>query len=106
MDAKTFRLDFNGGGSDPYNIKESHGSFQGSIWMGFSGLKWLLDELSSIRNSHQTPQGLFYFFLDGYHALERSGMKNNRGCFLEILEFHSGCQKGSIQVLEGRDGAD
>ena len=33
-------------------------------------------------------------------------MKNNRGCFLEILEFHSGCQKGTIQVLEGRDGAD
>ena len=31
-------------------------------------------------------------------------MKNNRGCFLEILEFHSGGQRGSIRILEGRRG--
>jgi hypothetical protein len=81
MDAKTFRLGFDGGKSDPYNITESRSKFQGSIWMGLSRFKWLLEELNSIRQLQQTSLGLFHFFRDGYRTLEISGMKNNRVFF-------------------------
>jgi hypothetical protein len=72
--------------------------------MGLSGLKWLLEELHAIRHLQHTPQGLFHFFRDGYRALEVSGLKNNRECFLEISEFHSSRQRGSVRILEGRWG--
>jgi hypothetical protein len=81
LDAKTFFLDFDGGRVDPYNIKECRGRFQGSIWVGLGGLKWLLEVLGKLRNPHHNSQGFFQFFRDGYRALEVSGMKNVRGCF-------------------------
>ena len=73
--------------------------------MGSAGLKWLLEVLATLRTPHINPQGFIQHFRDGYRALEVSGMKNDRGCYIEISEFHSGSQQGGIRVPEGRRGA-
>jgi hypothetical protein len=58
-----------------------------------------------LRTPQINPQGFIQHFRDGYRALEVSGMKNDRGCYIEISEFHSGSQQGGIRVPEGRRGA-
>ena len=98
-------MGFDGRRVDPYNIKERRGTFQGSIWLGHMGLKWLLQLLDKLCTSQLNTQGLLEFFRDGYRTLEVSGMKNDRGTFIEISEFHSGSQQGGIRVPEGWRGA-
>ena len=73
--------------------------------MGIAGLKWLLEVLAKLRTPQINPQGFIQHFRDGYRVLEVSGMKNDRGCYIEISEFHSGSQQGGIRVPEGRRGA-
>ncbi|GMY39035.1 hypothetical protein FCV25MIE_34279 [Fagus crenata] len=102
--AKTFYLEFDDGRVDPYNIKERRGRFQGSIWLGHAGLKWLLELKGKLRNPQFNTQGFLQFFRDGYRTLEVSGMKNDRGTFIEISEFHRGSQQGGIRVSEGCGG--
>jgi hypothetical protein len=72
--------------------------------LGHTGLKWLLDLLGKLRTPQFNTQGFLEFFRDGYHTVEVSGMKNDRGTFIEISEFHSGSQQGGIRVSEGRRG--
>ena len=46
--SKAFQLIFDGGRMDPYNITEWKGCFRGSLWVGFSGLRWLLDVFAKL----------------------------------------------------------
>ena len=78
---------------DPYNIKECRGRFQGSIWLGHAGLKWLLELMSKLLNPHFNTQGLLQFFRDGYRTIEVSGMKNDRGTLLKSRSFTVGLNK-------------
>ena len=57
---------------DPYNITEWKGRFRGSLWVGLSGLRWLLDVFAKLRNPNQTIEGFFEFHRDGYRTLEFS----------------------------------
>ncbi len=43
----------------------------------------------------------FQFLLSNYSILEVSCLKNKGGCFLEIVDYHSGGQRGSIRIPEG-----
>jgi hypothetical protein len=90
---------------DPYNITEQKGRFQGSLWVGLSGLRWLLDVFAKLRNPNQTIEGFFEFHRDGYRMLEFSCHANRGGRFVEVSEYHGGNQRGSIRVPEGRRGA-
>ena len=72
--------------------------------MGHTGLKWLLDLLGKLRTPQFNTQGFLEFSRDGYRTVEVSGMKNDRGTFIEISEFHSGSQQGGIRVPEGQRG--
>ena len=72
--------------------------------MGTAGLKWLLEVLAKLRTPQINPQGFIQHFRDGYRAIKVSGMKNDRGCYIEISEFHSGSQQGGIRVPEGWRG--
>ncbi|GMY04854.1 hypothetical protein FCV25MIE_00092, partial [Fagus crenata] len=69
----------------------------GSIWLGYAGLKWLLELLGKLRNPQFNIQGFIQFFRDGYRTLEVSGI-------IDISEFHSGSQQGGIRVPDGRNG--
>ena len=90
---------------DPYNITEWKGRFRGSLWVGLSGLRWLLDVFTKLRNLNQTIEGFFEFHRDSYRILEFSCYANRGGRFVEVSEYHGGNQRGSKQVLEGRRGA-
>jgi hypothetical protein len=96
---------FDGGRMDPYNIMEQKGHFQGSLWVGLSGLRWLLDVFAKLRNSNQTIEGFFEFHRDGYRMLEFSCHANQGGKFVEVSEYHGGNQRGNIRIPEGRRGA-
>jgi hypothetical protein len=86
-------------------MKERRGHFRGSLWIGYRGLKWLLDELEVIRHSSVILDGFFRFFRDGYRTLELSCLKNRGGRYLELCDYHSGSQQGGIRVPEGKRGA-
>jgi hypothetical protein len=105
IDSKAFTLVFDGGRTDPYNIKERRGRFRGSLWVGLEGLRWLLDVFSKIRSQSQNLEGFFMFHRDGYRIMEFSCLANRGGRFVEITEYHSGTHRGSIRVPEGRRGA-
>ena len=42
IDSKAFYLAFNGGRVDSYSINERRGKFHGSVWVGWSGLEWII----------------------------------------------------------------
>ena len=69
MFAKHFTLDFDGGRSAPYHIKERRGKFVGSLWLGFKGLQWLLTEWATLRSCADL-KGFFRFYHTGYSILE------------------------------------
>ena len=47
-------------------------------------------------------EGVFFQFLrSNYSILEVSCLKNKGGRFLEIVDYHSGGQRGSIRIPEG-----
>jgi hypothetical protein len=105
IDSKTFTLGFDGGRADPYHIMERRGRFRGSLWLGLGGLRWLVNVIFKLRNSTCTLEGFFEFFRDRYRVLELSCLSNRGGRFLDISEYHSGAQRGSIRLPEGRQGA-
>lgn len=99
---KTFSFGFEGGRVDSYHIKEHRGHFCGSLWFGYRGLKWLLDELEVICNSPTTLEGFFRFYRDGYRTLELSCLRNRGGRYLELCDYHSGAQQGGLRIPEGK----
>ncbi len=105
IDSKAFKLAFDGGRVDPYHIMERRGRFRGSLWIGITGLRWMLDNFVTIKNTNQTLEGFFVFHRDGYRVLEFSCLANRGGRFVEITEYHSGTHRGSIRIPEGRKGA-
>uniref|UniRef100_A0A2N9H3D8 Reverse transcriptase domain-containing protein n=1 Tax=Fagus sylvatica TaxID=28930 RepID=A0A2N9H3D8_FAGSY len=105
IDSKMFKLAFDGGRVDPYHIMERRGRFRGSLWVGITGLRWILDIFAKIRTTNQTLEGFFVFHRDGYRVLEFSCLANSGGRFVEITEYHSGTHRGSIRIPEGRKGA-
>jgi hypothetical protein len=105
IDSKAFTLLFDGGRADPYNIKEHRGRFRGSLWVGLSGLRWILDVFVKLRNLNQTIEGYYEFHRDGYQVLGFSVLANRGGRYMEVSEYHSGTHRGSIRIPEGRKGA-
>jgi hypothetical protein len=105
IDSKVFKLAFDGGRVDPYHIMERRGRFRGSLWIGITGLRWMLDVFVKIRTTNQPLEGFFVFHRDGYRVLEFSCLANRGGRFVEITEYHSGTHRGSIRIPEGRKGA-
>jgi hypothetical protein len=105
IDSKVFKLAFDGGRVDPYHIMERRNRFRGSLWIGITGLRWLLDIFVKIRTTNQPLEGFFVFHRDGYRFLEFSCLANRGGRFVEITEYHSGTHRGSIRIPEGRKGA-
>ena len=81
---------------------ERRGRFRGSLWVGFSGLRWMLEMLIKLRQLTQKLDGFFEFFQDGYRIIEFSCLSNRGGRFVEVLEYHSGAHPGSIRIPEGR----
>jgi hypothetical protein len=105
IDSKVFKLAFDGGKVDLYHIMECRGRFKGSLWIGITGLRWMLDILVKIRTTNQTLERFFVFHKDGYRVLEFSCLANRGGRFVEITEYNSGTHRGSIRISEGRKGA-
>uniref|UniRef100_A0A2N9HPF7 Endonuclease/exonuclease/phosphatase domain-containing protein n=1 Tax=Fagus sylvatica TaxID=28930 RepID=A0A2N9HPF7_FAGSY len=105
IDSKAFKLNFDGGRMDPYNITERRGRYRGSIWVSNLGLRWLLDVFVKLRDPNQYTEGFFEFQRDGNKMLELSCHANRGGRFVEVSEYHSGNQQGCIRVPEGRRGA-
>jgi hypothetical protein len=105
IDSKAFKLNFDGGRMDPYNITERKGRYRGSLWVSNLGLRWLLDVFVKLRNPNQNTEGFFEFQRDGNKMLEISCHANRGGRFVEVSEYHSGNQQGCIRVPEGRRGA-
>uniref|UniRef100_A0A2N9HG92 Endonuclease/exonuclease/phosphatase domain-containing protein n=1 Tax=Fagus sylvatica TaxID=28930 RepID=A0A2N9HG92_FAGSY len=105
IDAKTFTLEFEGGRTDPYHIKERRNRYRGSLWIGLRGLKWLLGELEALRKPAAKLVGFFQFYRDGYRTLELSCLSNRGGRYLELCDYHSGSQQGGVRVPEGKHGA-
>ena len=105
IDSKVFKLAFDGGRADPYHIMERRGRFRGSLWIGITGLKWMLEIFTKLRNPNQKLEGFFVFHRDGYRVLEFSCLANRGGRFVEITEYHSGAHRGCIRIPEGRKGA-
>ena len=103
MGAKTFTLSFDGERVAPYQIKERRGCFHGSLWLGMPGLKRLLDVIEQVRNTRD-KSGFFKFLRSNYSTLEVSCLKNKGGRFLEVADYHSGAQRGSIRIPEGSRG--
>ena len=97
-----FTLGFEGGRFDPYHIMECQGRFQGSLWVGFRGLKWLLEELGCLGKSGFNLEGFFRFYRDGFHIVKLSCLKNKGGRFLELCDYHSGSQQGNLRVPKGK----
>jgi hypothetical protein len=105
IDSKAFTLTFDGGRADPYNIKERRGRYRGSLWVGLSELRWILDVFVKLRNPNQTIEGHYEFHRDGYRVLGTSCLANSGGRYVEVSEYHSGTHRGSIRIPEGRRGA-
>jgi hypothetical protein len=63
----------------------------------------MLDTFLKLRNLHNSV-GFFEFHRDGYRTLEFSFLANRGGRFVEVTEYHSGTQRGSIRIPEGRRG--
>ena len=81
---------------------ERRGRFQGSIWTGRRGLLWLLGEVGKLCKEIGSQEGFFQTFREGYRVMEINFMKNRGGRFVEVAEFHSGSQQGSIRIQIGR----
>uniref|UniRef100_A0A2N9IJZ1 Reverse transcriptase domain-containing protein n=1 Tax=Fagus sylvatica TaxID=28930 RepID=A0A2N9IJZ1_FAGSY len=105
IDSKAFKLTFDGGRTDPYNISERRGQYRGSLWVGLTGLRWLLDVFAKLRAKNQSIEGFFEFHRDGYRVIELSCLANRGGRYVEISEYHSGTHRGSVRIPEGRRGA-
>ena len=60
MGAKNFVLTFDGGRTAPYHFTERRGNFFGSLWLGLTGLQWLLAEWASLRQVADL-KGFFHF---------------------------------------------
>jgi hypothetical protein len=97
-------LGFEGDRADPYHITECRGRFRGSLWVGSSGLKWLLKEMDGMMKPGSHLEGFFRFFRDGYRILELSCLKNRGGRFIELRDYHSGSQQGNLRIPEGKGG--
>ena len=80
---------------------ETKGKFQGSIWLGRRGLRWMLGEIRKLKHLPSTSTGIFKFMRDGYQTLELSCLSNRGGRFVEISEYHGGAQRGHLRVPEG-----
>ena len=100
MGTKTFTLSFDAGRVAPYQIKERRGKFHGLLWLNMFGLKWLLKVIEEVKVKAE-KSGFFQFLRSSYSTLEVSCLKNKGGRYLEIAEYHSGGQKGSIRIPEG-----
>ena len=50
IDSKVFKLAFDGGRVDPYNITERRVRFRGSLWLSIEGLRWMLDIFIKLQN--------------------------------------------------------
>ena len=68
------------------------------------GLKWLLDVIEQIRVK-EDKSGYFKFLRSSYSILEVSCLKNKGGRFLEIVDYHSRAQRGSVRIPEGSKSA-
>jgi hypothetical protein len=68
------------------------------------GLKWLLNIIEQVRVK-EDKSGFFKFLRSSYSILEVSCLKNKGGRFLEIVDYHSGAQRGSIRIPEGAKSA-
>ena len=99
---KFFTLLFDGGRKDPYHIIERWGNFCGSIWVSAMDLQWLTRVWDKLCKITDQPEGFFQSFRDGYRILEISCMKNKRGRFVELSDYHSGSQQGHIRIPEGK----
>jgi hypothetical protein len=64
------------------------------------GLKWLLDVIEQVKVKAD-KSGFFQFLHNSYSILEVSCLKNKGGRYLEIVEYHSGGQKGCVCIPEG-----
>ena len=69
IDSKKFSLGFDGGRVDSYHIMETKTKFQGSMWLGKRGLRWMLGEMGKMRHISSTSTGIFKFLRDGYQTL-------------------------------------
>jgi hypothetical protein len=105
IDSKVLKLAFDGGRVDPYHIMERRGRYRGSLWIGITGLRWMLDIFTKLRNPNQKLEGFFEFHRDGYRVLEFRCLANRGGRFVEITEYHSGAHRGCIRIPKGRKGA-
>jgi hypothetical protein len=103
LGAKTFTLSFDGGWVAPYQIKEQRGRFQSSLWLKMFGLKWLLGVIEQVRLKDD-KKGFFQFLRSNYSILEVSCLTNKGGRFLEVADYHSGAQRGSIRIPLGSRG--
>jgi hypothetical protein len=101
--AKTFTLSFDGGRVAPYQIKERRSRFQGSLWLNMNGLKWLLGVIEQVRLKEE-KKGFFQFLRSNYSILEVSCLTNRGGRFFEVVDYHSGAQRGNIRIPEGSRG--
>jgi hypothetical protein len=61
--------------------------------------------LRSYETTNQTIEGFFEFHRDGYRVIEFSCLANRGGRYVEVSEYHSGTQRGSVRIPEGRRGA-
>ena len=68
------------------------------------GLKWLLNIIEQVRVK-EDKSGFFKFLRSSYSILKVSCLKNKGGRFLEIVDYHSGAQRGSIRIPEGAKSA-
>uniref|UniRef100_A0A2N9FRJ8 Reverse transcriptase domain-containing protein n=1 Tax=Fagus sylvatica TaxID=28930 RepID=A0A2N9FRJ8_FAGSY len=94
-----------GGRANPYNILKRRGRYRGSLWVGLTGLRWLLDVFARLRNPNQTKEGFFQFHYDGYRVIEFNCLANRGGRYVEVSEYHGGTQRGNVRIPEGRRGA-
>ena len=88
----------------PYYFTERRGNFFGSLWLGLTGLQWLLAEWASLRQVADL-KGFFHFYRTSYSILEFSCLQNHHGRFVEVAEYHGGgAQRGGLRVPEGYRG--
>jgi hypothetical protein len=83
---------------------ECRGNFQGSLWLGLRGLRWVLEEMGKLKDLPSSQAGYFQFLRDGYRTLELSCLSNRVERFMELVEYHGGSQRGNLRILEGRRG--
>ena len=86
---------------DSYSITKKRGRYHGSIWVGRSGLDWIIACLVELCRWDFSKQHFFKWFHENYKILECSSRLNKGGFFVEISEYHNGARRGCLHVPEG-----